>query len=86
MTKGAVCRCHAPKLLARAVSVAALIVIPRATPMAQASREFPEGATALTTWFTHVQRDELDSLPASWRPISSLSPTAHASIERHSWT
>ena len=68
MTKGAVRRCHAPKLLARAVSVAALIVIPRATPMAQASREFPEGAAALTTWFTHVQRDELDSLPALLAP------------------
>src|SRR5579872_7534949 len=68
MTKGAVRRCHAPKLLARAVSAAALIVIPRATPMAQASREFPEGAAALTTWFTHVQRDELDSLPALLAP------------------
>ena len=68
MTKGAVRRCHAPKLLARAVSVAALIVIPRATPLAQASREFPEGAAALTTWFAHVQRDELDSLPALLAP------------------
>ena len=69
MTKGAVRRCYAPKLLARAVSVAALIVIPHATPMAQPSRrEFPEGAAALTTWFAHVQRDELDSLPALLAP------------------
>jgi len=68
MSKLAIGRCHAPKVLARAVSVAALIVIPRATPMAQASREFPEGPAALTTWFAHVQRDELDSLPALLTP------------------
>jgi len=68
MPKLAICRCHAPKVLARVVSVAALIVIPRATPMAQASRDFPEGAAALTTWFSHVQRDELDSLPALLAP------------------
>jgi hypothetical protein len=36
--------------------------------LAQAPRNFPEGAAVLTTWFNHVQRDELDSLPSLLAP------------------
>jgi hypothetical protein len=66
--RSASCRRVAVKMLACAVIVTTLIASPRATMRAQASRNFPEGAAVLTTWFNHVQRDELDSLPALLAP------------------
>jgi ketosteroid isomerase-like protein len=59
------------KSLLRALRVAilsALIAMPRARILAQTSQPFPEGAAALAAWFDHVQRDELDSLPALLAP------------------
>jgi ketosteroid isomerase-like protein len=53
---------------ARAVLLAMLVAVPHTAARAQAGREFPEGAAVLATWFNHVQRDELDSLPALLAP------------------
>lgn len=51
-----------------AAVVVMLCALPRVAPSAQATRDFPEGVAILRTWFTHVQRDELDSLPALLAP------------------
>jgi ketosteroid isomerase-like protein len=42
--------------------LATLVAVPRAATVGQPSGGFPDGAAVLTTWFDHVQRDELDSL------------------------
>jgi ketosteroid isomerase-like protein len=59
---------QATRLLARALMVAALGAVPRTAARAQASHNFPDGVAIVTTWFSHVQRDELDSLPALLAP------------------
>jgi ketosteroid isomerase-like protein len=58
----------AAQVLTRAIIMAVLTALPRATMVAQSTRAFPQGAALLTTWFNHVQRDELDSLPALLAP------------------
>jgi len=66
--RGAVRGGKSPNVLARAVLLVMLVAVPRAATIAQASRDFPEGAAVLRTWFHHIQRDELDSLPALLAP------------------
>jgi ketosteroid isomerase-like protein len=62
------CQRKASRLLARALTVIALGAVPRAAAQAQASHNFPDGVAIVTTWFSHVQRDELDSLSALLAP------------------
>lgn len=56
------------RLLARALTVVALGVVSRTAAQAQASHDFPDGVAIVTTWFNHVQRDELDSLSTLLAP------------------
>jgi ketosteroid isomerase-like protein len=59
---------HERRIFARAVILATIACVPRAVVVAQVAPEFPEGSAVLTTWFDHVQRDELDSLTALLAP------------------